>query len=112
SGIYNLLRNLGGGAGIAACTTMLARGAQAHQSHLVEHVNAFNPLYREFQATLEQVAGGPGSMGLLYGMVQQQAGLLSYLDAFNLLGWVCLGCLPLVLLLERPRHGAAPAAVH
>jgi len=38
SGLYNLMRNLGGSIGIAFVTTMLARGAQAHQALMVGHL--------------------------------------------------------------------------
>ena len=35
TGLYNLMRNIGGSIGIAFVTTMLARGAQAHQALMV-----------------------------------------------------------------------------
>src|SRR6185295_12255130 len=37
TGIFNLMRNVGGSFGIAAVTTMLARGAQTHQAAMVSH---------------------------------------------------------------------------
>jgi len=38
TGLYNLMRNLGGSIGIAFVTTMLARGAQTHQALMVGHL--------------------------------------------------------------------------
>jgi DHA2 family multidrug resistance protein len=43
SGIYNLMRNLGGGIGIASVTALLQRGAQTHQNYLAANVTAANP---------------------------------------------------------------------
>jgi DHA2 family multidrug resistance protein len=44
TGIYNLMRNIGGSIGIASVTTMLVRGAQAHQNYLAANVGAGNPV--------------------------------------------------------------------
>ncbi len=38
SGIFNLMRNIGGSAGISAVTTLLERRAQVHQSEMVSHL--------------------------------------------------------------------------
>jgi DHA2 family multidrug resistance protein len=119
TGIYNLMRNLGGSAGIAAITTLLARRAQFHQSVLAAHVNPYNPgAYIALQQTqqLVQTLGPPGPvvaapppLGLLYGQVQQQSLMLAVIDNFWLMG-VLMACLVLGLfLLGRPvRH--TPAA--
>ncbi len=39
-------------------------------------------------------------------MVQRQAAILSFIDAFRLLGILVIIVLPLVLLMKRPRHKA------
>src|SRR5262245_15950193 len=41
--LLNVVRNLGGGIGVALVSTILARRAQHHQSTLVAHVNPFDP---------------------------------------------------------------------
>jgi hypothetical protein len=43
TGFYNVVRNIGGSVGIAAITTLLARGAQRHQALLVHHVSPYDP---------------------------------------------------------------------
>ncbi len=45
SGLYNLMRNLGGSIGIAFVTTMLARGAQTHQALMVGHLTPTDPAF-------------------------------------------------------------------
>jgi DHA2 family multidrug resistance protein len=44
TGIFNLVRNIGGSVGIASITTLLVRGAQAHQSYLAADANTGNPV--------------------------------------------------------------------
>jgi DHA2 family multidrug resistance protein len=46
TGIYNLLRNIGGSVGIAISATLLARLAQFYQANLVGHINPYNPLFQ------------------------------------------------------------------
>ena len=42
---------------------------------------------------------------------QRQAALMSFIDAFRLMGLVVLGILPLILLMRRPAHAEeSPAA--
>jgi DHA2 family multidrug resistance protein len=43
------------------------------------------------------------AMGLLDLVVQRQAGLLSYLDAFRFVGFLSLVCAPLILFVGRTR---------
>src|SRR5947209_13260617 len=41
TGIYNLMRNIGGSVGISLVTTLLARAAQVHQNVLVQHLTPY-----------------------------------------------------------------------
>lgn len=43
------------------------------------------------------------ALGMLYGMIQQQASLLAYADNFRLLASLSLICMPLALLFRRVR---------
>ena len=43
TGLFNLMRNIGGSFGIALVTTLLARRAQFHQARLVENISAYDP---------------------------------------------------------------------
>jgi len=46
SGIFNLVRNVGGSVGISLVTTLVARSAQTHQTDLVAHLTPFDPAYQ------------------------------------------------------------------
>ncbi|MDB5355439.1 MAG: family multidrug resistance protein [Phycisphaerales bacterium] len=120
TGIFNLLRNLGGGFGIATVTTMLARRAQAHQFYLVGHATPFHSSYNQLLALLARalaahsgaVTGARQAVGQLYMIVVQQATLWAYVDSFRLLAILCFICVPGVLLFRRGRGQAGPVMVH
>jgi DHA2 family multidrug resistance protein len=116
SGIYNLVRNIGGSIGIAALTANQVRGAQIHQSYLGAHLTADNPvatntiqgLAVRFQSGgADAVLAHREALGAVYGKLQQQAAVLAYADNFRLLGYLALGCIPLAFLLKRPRQAAS-----
>ena len=57
-----------------------------------------------FSAGADAVTAHREALGALYGSLQQQAAVLAYADNFRLLGYLSLGCIPLALLMARPRH--------
>ncbi|MEI8354902.1 MAG: DHA2 family efflux MFS transporter permease subunit [Deltaproteobacteria bacterium] len=112
TGIYNLLRNIGGSVGIAISATMLARLAQFYQVNLVGHINPFNPLLQLRLSELKHAAIAKGmdvvtaqtaSLEILYRIVRRQAGMMAY----NYIFWViCLSfiaIIPLLFLLKKPK---------
>jgi DHA2 family multidrug resistance protein len=112
AGIYNLMRNIGGSVGIASVTTFLVRGSQIHQHYLVANVTAGNPAVSEMLHGLQTkfYLGGADAytahqkaLGVLYGIVQQQASLLAYVDNFRLLGFLSLLCIPLAMFFRGVR---------
>ncbi|MFN8607069.1 MAG: DHA2 family efflux MFS transporter permease subunit [Vulcanimicrobiota bacterium] len=112
SGVFNLMRNLGGGVGIAMSTTLLSRGTQFHQARLTEHTHIYNPALTNFQVAA-QSALGDRWLAALAATITRQANMLSYVDAYTIMSWVCLGCAPLVFLLSKPSgKGGAGAGVH
>ncbi len=118
--IFNLMRNLGGSLGIAGATTLLARHEQLHINRLGSNITIYTP---QAQAALNQMRHLFMSQGndaatatnrayaALFGSVQQQASMLSFLDVFHLLGVIFLFVLPALILMKRPRH-AGPVAMH
>jgi len=113
SGVFNLMRNTGGSIGIAAMTTMLARGSQIHQAALVHHVNPYNPALQ--QRMQEMTGAGVDSQqafGAIYGAVTRQAMVLSYIDNFRFLAFICAVCVPAAFLFKRVRARKGPVAMH
>jgi DHA2 family multidrug resistance protein len=109
SGIFNLMRNLGGSIGISVSATFLARMAQVHQANLVSHMTPYDPIFQErlgaFTAGMEQYSAAPqASMqayGLLHGILLQQANLGAYVDMFRWTGLIMAFCLPGAWLLKK-----------
>jgi len=112
--LFNLMRNIGASIGIASMTTMIARRSQIHIQTLGAHVTQSDPAARSmFQATMtammakgmDMVTATKQTYVVLFGMVQRQAAMLSYVDAFFLLAVTFALCLPLILLMKRPPKG-------
>jgi DHA2 family multidrug resistance protein len=98
--------------GIAAMTTMLSRGSQIHQAALVHNVNPYDP---EVQQRVQQLthampgaAGAEQAYGIIYGMVARQAMVLSYIDNFRMLAFLCVLGVPAVFLFKRVRAKRGP----
>ena len=121
TGIFNLLRNLGGSFGVAFVTTMLARRAQFHQFRLVDHLTLFN---RNLQMAVPQISQSlqdrgfvsplpdQGGLGLIYNQLIRQASMLSFNDVFHILSIMMVLIFPLVLLMKRGESGVSGTAVH
>ena len=117
SGIFNLLRNLGGSFGVAVSATLLSQRSQLHQNFLVEHVTPFDPALREYAGRLSQAIpdlteGMMHSRLFLAGVyreVLRQAQMLAFNDVFWLFAWLTAALVPLTLLMET--HRADPAKV-
>jgi DHA2 family multidrug resistance protein len=115
SGVYNLMRNTGGSIGIAAMTTMLARGAQTHQAAISSHLTPYDPA---FQQRLQQLTSALGLRGggatqaalaSIYGTVMRQSMLMSFIDNFRLLAFLSMLCVPAALLFKRVRARGGPS---
>lgn len=120
TGIFNLMRNVGGSFGIAAVTTMLARGAQVHQAAMVSHLTPYDTAFQQRVSELAGVLGGPASVmlaqqqayGAIYQTLVRQANLLAYIDNFRFLAFMCVICAPAALLFKRVRNGRRAPAMH
>lgn len=120
TGIFNLMRNVGGSFGIAAVTTMLARGAQTHQAVMVSHLTPYDPAFQQRMSELMSVIGGGADLmttqmqayGAIYQTLVRQANLLAYIDNFRILAFLCLLCTPAALLFKRVRNGRRVSAMH
>ena len=110
--LFNLMRNIGGSIGIAVTGTMLARRRQAFGSLLGEHVTLFDPttsqvlaqLKAAFLARTGDVVGATNqAYVVLYGMVQRQAAMVSFVTIFRALGLLFFVMIPLVLIMRKPK---------
>jgi DHA2 family multidrug resistance protein len=118
--LFNLMRNIGGSAGIAIVQTVLANERQVHTSILSSHIDAYGIQNQQLLASLQAAFVARGmdvatatqrSYAAAFGMIQQQAAILSFIDAFRLLGTVFLVFAPLIFFMRRPTHATEHPAV-
>jgi DHA2 family multidrug resistance protein len=119
--LFNLMRNIGGSIGIAITGTMLGRQRQAVSAMLGENVTQYD---LGTQAMLSQMKAGFMAAGAdavtaterayvaMYGLIQRQAAMVSFVMIFRLLGAIFLLMLPLVLIMKRPKRGPGPMGAH
>ena len=117
SGLYNLLRNIGGSIGISVVNTIVARHEQIHRNELVHspesgkshgagtiHGNA-RLFVRARSISTEHCTE---LTDCLAQDSECQARLWSYVDDFRYMALVCFGCIPIVFALKKSvgRKGA------
>jgi MFS transporter, DHA2 family, multidrug resistance protein len=119
--LFNLMRNIGGGVGIAITGTMLARQRQGFGAMMGERLTVYDP---ETQSMLAQLKAGFVAAGAdastaanrayfaLNGMLQRQAAMVSFVTIFRGLGFLFLLLIPLVMLMRRPKTGTVVDAGH
>jgi DHA2 family multidrug resistance protein len=118
SGLFNLMRNLGGAIGIAVVTTWLQDYARTNAARFGESLGEAN---RHAPDVVAELAAHVGSwtadashallvaQGEIVSVVARQALTLSFNDVFRLMSWLFLAALVLVPFC-RPARTAAPAA--
>lgn len=107
SGLFNLMRNLGGAVGLAVINTVLNDRADLHITRLQERVTWGNATATETLTMLQQKFQGLGdstlmAMKQLSQIVHRQAVVMSFGDAFFILTLFYLSLSVLVTLLNKP----------
>src|SRR5215469_13762297 len=110
SGLYNLLRNIGGSIGISVVNTIVVRHEQLHRSQLAASLTSGRVEVQGAVAAIEQHLGAQGSppvdalhrsYALLGAYLNSQARLWSYVDDFRYMALMCFCCVPLVFALKK-----------
>ncbi len=107
--LSSMMRNLGGSLCIAMISTVIERREHFHFSVIAERLSA-NGVAVQRQVAMLAAHGGPGDAAMaqrralasLAATVRQQATIMSYSDAFFIIGVTLLLCLGGLLLLRRP----------
>jgi MFS transporter, DHA2 family, multidrug resistance protein len=118
SGLFNMMRNLGGAIGTAAIETFFTKREQFHSFMIDGHVSLLQPATRQRLAELQQyfmAHGFPSPEGALHRAViavgqtiSAQATIIGYADCFALLGVVLLAAMfPVALLGKGKASGGA-----
>ncbi|MDN4983455.1 multidrug efflux MFS transporter [Bradyrhizobium arachidis] len=120
SGLFNMMRNLGGAVGIALLQTVLTKREQYHSNVLMQSVSAFEQATRTRLEQLTQYFINHGVLDradaahrayvAIGHVVQKQAYILAFSDTFYLLGVALIVALIAVLFLKKPGHVSAGEA--
>jgi len=117
SGLYNLMRNIGGSIGISLTATLLTRRSSVHQSEMTN----YSPLSgQQFQSALQAQMGALGThfdqehTGYpaelqLYSHLLYQATDWAFVDVFRWLALLSLSGAGIVWLFKRVQKGRSPA---
>ena len=121
SGIFNLVRNIGGSVGISVAQTLLIRRSDFHQNQIINSVPLAGYWFEQRAAQLAQFLGnkaGPANgaraaQGQMYQQLGQQSLLWAFVDVFRWMALLCFGCVALVWLFKKVQPGKkAPAGAH
>jgi len=119
TGLFNLLRNLGGSIGIAVVDTLIARHQQTHRAELSRYVTPrqpFNEAYNALHGVMIHHGGPRQAMLRAYAMIErgldQQAILYSYVDDLRYMALVCFICVPMLFLMKKAKAKRGAAAAH
>lgn len=119
SGLFNLMRNLGGAIGIAACATILNDRTNQHFLHLAEHLNAGNEamgalidnVTQQFLAAgYSAVEAHAAALKRLSLLALREAQTQTFSDAFLVIMVCFLAALVLVPLMKKVAPPKAPSA--
>ena len=116
TGLFNMLRNIGGSIGISMATTALIRRAALHQNEIGAGLSPSNPILQQRAAALchylsrqaGPAQGRGASFGMLYGLMEQQSALMAYVDVFRWTAILAFICAAAAWLFKKPQKGAAP----
>jgi DHA2 family multidrug resistance protein len=112
SGLFNMMRNLGGAVGIALLQTLLTKREQYHSNVLMQSVSLFEQATRARIEKLTQYFMSHGvadhaeashrAVVAIGRIVQKQAFILAFSDTFYLLGAALIVALIAALMLKKP----------
>jgi DHA2 family multidrug resistance protein len=119
SGLYNLMRNLGGAVGLAIINTLATMRLAVHTQHLDEAVNWARPgAMNTLDHLTHAMTAGKGeaahmaAMHRIAEMIAQQALTLTYNDVLLLMAFTFFAALPATLLLAKPAAAGGAAGAH
>ena len=118
SALMNVMRNLGGSFGISAATTIVERHQQVHQAYLARNTFEYNPKFQRILGQLTDLFSGrtgpehamQQAHARIYAELGHQASVLAYIDAFWMMGVLCLLAIGLLFFAKKTKPGQAAMA--
>ena len=103
SSVYTLVRNLGSSVGISIMNALVVANTQTMHAALAAKVVPSDAVVR---ATLPRMFDPSTTAGVtaLNGEITRQASMVAYVDDFRLMLIITIACMPMLLLMRRPRR--------
>ncbi len=112
SGLFNMMRNLGGAVGIALLQTLLTKREQYHSNVLMQSVSMLEPAtqarvekltqYFISHGVIDRIDAARRAFVAIGKIVQKQAFILAFSDLFLLLGAALIVALAASMMLKKP----------
>src|SRR5207253_9370769 len=112
SGLFNMMRNLGGAVGIALLQTLLTKREQYHSNVLMQSVSMLEQAtqarvekltqYYRSHGVIDRIDAARRAYVAIGKIVQKQAFILAFSDMFFLLGAALIVALAASLMLKKP----------
>lgn len=120
SGLFNLIRNIGGSIGISVAQTLLTRRADHHQNEMTNYLSRSQIWLQQQTNSLNSFLGEArnpsnalsSSQATIYRELGQQALLWAFVDVFRWIAVLCFACVLLVWFFRKVKPGRAPAGAH
>ncbi len=121
TGIFNLLRNIGGSIGISTAQTLLVRRADLHQTQIAGSLPQASYWLQQRVSGLSiflgrdlgKASGSSGAYATIYRQLEQQASQWAFVDVFRWTALLAFLCAAAVWLFRKvDPHKKAPAGAH
>ena len=120
SGLFNLMRNVGGSIGISIASTLLTRRSDVHQNEIINSVPLTGQQFQNALGSMTQAVTGyfgkanaaDPAQAALYQQLGRQATTWAFVDVFRWLSLLCFFCVAIVWFLKKVKPGKPPAGAH
>jgi MFS transporter, DHA2 family, multidrug resistance protein len=115
SGLFNMMRNLGGSIGIASLATLLTQREQFHSNRLGDAVSLYDPATTDRINQMTQYFASRGAdlstakdqaIAAIDNLVRREAFVMAFNDCFYFIGWALLVGGLMILFCKRPKSTA------
>ncbi|MDE2487442.1 MAG: DHA2 family efflux MFS transporter permease subunit [Alphaproteobacteria bacterium] len=111
SALYTLIRNMGSSVGISVMEALVVSNTQVAHSSLAAHVVTSNPVVRSGLSAAMNPTTAAGAMAL-NNEITRQASMVAYIDDFKLMFFITLACIPMLLIMRKPKAQPGGEPVH
>jgi DHA2 family multidrug resistance protein len=106
SSVYTLVRNLGASVGISVMNALVVANTQTMHASLAGEVVASDPIVRSGLPAVFDPSTVEG-LTALNAELTRQATMVAYVDDFRLMFFITMACMPMLLLMRKPRRAGA-----